>query len=47
MTADDDLWDIGAHLVHVRHFPLLTPAMERDLGPVDRHLFDAGKLGRQ
>ena len=47
MTADDDLWDIGAHLVHVRHFPLLTPAMERDLGPVDRRLFAAGKLGRQ
>ena len=47
MTAEDDLWDIGAHLLHVRHFALLTPAMERDLGPVDRRLFDAGKLGRQ
>ena len=47
MTADDDLWDIGAHLVRVRHFPLLTPTMERDLGPVDRRLFEAGKLGRQ
>lgn len=47
MTSEDDLWEIGAHLVHVRHFALLTPAMERDLGPVDRRLFAAGQLGRQ
>ena len=47
MTSDADQWEIGAHLVHVRHFALLTPAMQRDLGPVDRRLFDAGKLGRQ
>ncbi|MFI5395163.1 MAG: hypothetical protein ACHQ9S_06475 [Candidatus Binatia bacterium] len=47
MTSEDDLWEIGAHLVHVRHFALLTSAMERDLGPVDRRLFEAGKLGRQ
>ena len=47
MTSEDDQWDIGAHLVHVRHFRLLTAAMERDLGPVDRRLFEAGKLGRR
>lgn len=47
MTSEDDQWEIGAHLTHVRHFPLLTPAMVRDLGPVDRRLFEAGKLGRQ
>lgn len=47
MTTDDELWDIGAHLLQVRHFALLTPALERDLGPVDRRLFEAGKLGRQ
>ncbi len=47
MTSPDDLWDIGEHLVHVRHFALVTPDMERGLGPVDRRLFEAGKLGRQ
>jgi hypothetical protein len=46
MTSEDDLWDIGAQFVHVRHFALLTPAMERDLGLVDRRLFAAGQLGR-
>jgi len=47
MTAEDDLWEIGAHLVDVRHFGLLTPAVERDLSRVDRRSFDAGKLGRR
>ena len=47
MTSEDDQWEIAVHLVDVRHFALLTPAMERDLGPVDQRLFDAGKLGRQ
>ena len=47
LQGEDDLWEIGAHLVRVRHFALLTPAMRRDLGPVDRRLFEAGKLGRK
>jgi hypothetical protein len=47
MTSEEDLWEIGAHLAHVRHFTLLTPAMERDLGPVDRRLFAAGQVGRR
>jgi hypothetical protein len=47
MTSEGELWEIGEHLVHVRHFALLTPAMDRDLGPVDRRLFEAGKVGRQ
>ena len=47
MTAERDLWEVGAHLVDVRHFTLLSPAMERALGPVDRRLFEAGKVGRQ
>lgn len=47
MTSEEDLWEIGAHLVHVRHFALLTPAMTRSLGRVDRRLFDAGLVGRQ
>jgi len=47
MTSEDDQWHIAIHLVDVQHFALLTPAMERDLGPVDQRLFEAGKLGRQ
>src|SRR5512135_2965453 len=47
VTSEDDQWAIGAHLVHVRHFALLTPAMIRSCGPVDRRLFDAGLVGRQ
>jgi hypothetical protein len=47
MTSEDNLWEIGAHLARVRHFALLTPAMERDLGPVDHRLFAAGQLGRR
>src|SRR5512135_222682 len=47
MTSESDLWEIGAHLVHVRHFALLTPTMLRSCGPVDRRLFDAGLVGRQ
>lgn len=47
MTADEDLWYVAEHLCEVRHFPLLTPQTERDLGPVDRRLFEAGKVGRR
>jgi len=47
MTSEDDLWEIGAQLARMRHLALLTPAMERDLGPVDRRLFAAGQLGRR
>ena len=47
MTSEDDQWEIGAHLTGVRHFALLTPALERELGPVDRRLFAAGLLGRR
>jgi hypothetical protein len=47
MTAEDDLWDIPEHLVGVRHYRLLTLAQERQLGTVDRRMFEAGKVGRE
>jgi len=47
MTAEEDLWYVAEHLVHVRHYRLLTPAQERRLGPVDRRMFAAGLVGRQ
>jgi hypothetical protein len=46
MTADEDLWYIPEHLVDVRHYRLLTPEQEKRLGPVDRRMFEAGKVGR-
>jgi hypothetical protein len=47
MTGEDDLWYIAEHLVGVRHERLLTPAIERDLGRVDRRFFEAGLVGRE
>ena len=46
MTAAEDLWYIPEHLVGVRHYRLLTPAQEKNLGPVDRRMFEAGLVGR-
>lgn len=46
MTAEEDLWFIPEYLVEVRHRKLLTPGMERNLGPVDRRMFRAGLVGR-
>lgn len=47
MTSAADLWFVAEHLVDVRHYDLLTPSMRRSLGPVDRRLFEAGKVGKQ
>lgn len=46
MTAEEDLWYLPEHLVGVRHYRLLSPAMERSLGTVDRRTFEAGLVGR-
>jgi hypothetical protein len=46
MTAEEDLWYVPEHLVHVRHYRLLTAAQEKRLGPVDRRMFAAGLVGR-
>jgi hypothetical protein len=47
MSTEEDLWFIGEHLVHVRHFDILTPAMHAALAPIDQRMFEAGKVGRQ
>ena len=44
-TTDSDLWFIAEHLVTVPHTRLLTPAMERRLGRVDRRSLEAGLVG--
>ena len=46
MTTEEDLWEIPNHLVGIRHHRLLSPAEVRDLGPVSKVVFEAGKVGR-
>ena len=45
MTTEEELWEIPNHLCDIPHTKLLTPKMERSLAPMDRRLYDAGKLG--
>jgi len=45
MTAEEDLWDVSDYVALRRQYPLITPAMERRLAPMDRRLYDAGKVG--
>jgi hypothetical protein len=44
-TADGDVWFVAEHLLALSHTRLLTPAMERRLGRVDRRSLDAGLVG--
>ena len=45
MTTEVDLWEINNYLLTVKHYPVLTPAMARNLRKVDPRLFEAGKVG--
>jgi hypothetical protein len=45
MTSDEYLDLIADRLDKIRHYPLLTPAMEADLNLVDRRRYEAGMLG--
>jgi hypothetical protein len=45
MTTEEDLWTLNDCLLTIRHWPILTPAMERSLSKVDRRLYEAGKVG--
>jgi hypothetical protein len=45
MTAEDNVWEIPVYLCSVRHTRILTPQMERQIGRMDRRLFEAGKWG--
>lgn len=46
MTSEEDLWYVAEHLVGIRHYGVVTPAMRRDLATVDRRMFAAGLVGR-
>jgi hypothetical protein len=45
MTRDEGLDAIADRLSSVRHTPILTPAIERGLTPVDARSYQAGLLG--
>jgi len=47
MTAEGNLWEIPRWLETIRHYPLLSPRTLARLGPVDRRMFEAGKVGRE
>ncbi len=44
-VSDGNLWWIAEHLLHVRHTPLLSPAMARSLSRVDGRSLAAGLVG--
>ncbi|MFN0151853.1 MAG: hypothetical protein ACKVU1_14230 [bacterium] len=46
MTCEENLWCVSDFLFTVRHYRIISPRVERALGPVDRRLFDAGLVGR-
>jgi hypothetical protein len=46
MSTEADLWCIPEYLVGIRHYSLLSSAVERALGPTDARLFQAGLVGR-
>lgn len=45
MTTEEDLWEINNYLLAVKHYPVLTPQMARNLSRVDLRLYEAGKVG--
>jgi hypothetical protein len=45
MTSEEPVWYVPEYLCEVAHTRLLTPAQIRRLPPIDRRLFEAGRLG--
>ena len=46
MTTDKPVWFIVYHLFDIKHYPLLTPTMEKKLHRVDERLFQGECCGR-
>src|SRR3979411_2510514 len=46
MTTDEPVWFIVYHLFDIKHYPLLTPTMEKKLHRVDERLFRGECCGR-
>jgi hypothetical protein len=47
MTSDTDLWWVPEHLLDIRHTPILTPTLARNLFRVDRRSLQAAVVGRR
>jgi hypothetical protein len=47
MTSDTDLWWIAEHLLDIRHTPILSPTLVRNLFRVDRRSLQAAVVGRR
>ena len=45
MTTGQEVWAIPEFLCGIRHTPMMTPAMERTLAPMDQRLLAAGCVG--
>jgi hypothetical protein len=46
MTTDQPVWFIVYHLFDIKHYPLITPAMAKNLHRVDERLFQGELLGK-
>jgi len=46
MTTDKPIWFIVYHLFDIKHYPLITPAMAKDLHRADERLFQGECLGK-
>jgi hypothetical protein len=46
MTTDQPVWFIVDHLFEIKHYPLLTPAQDKQLHRVDHRLFQAECVGK-
>lgn len=46
MTTEEQCWFIAEHLVGIRHYRVLTPAMKRSLARLDARSFEAALVGR-
>jgi hypothetical protein len=47
MTTDKPIWFIAEHLCEIPHISLLTPAMEKQLTPLDRRTIKAEMFGHR
>ena len=46
MTTDQPVWFVVNHLVDIKHYPLIAPAMAKRLHRADERLFQAEILGK-
>jgi hypothetical protein len=47
MTTNKPIWFIANYLFDIHHYPLITPAMVRNLNRLDRRSYEAGLVGRR